>query len=150
MRRPVPPFLLVPALAAGLLLGSGRPSAAQQPSAPRDTVWWYVSSYQIEWPKMDSLVKLVRAYTLPTVAEAKKMGTLLDYRVLVHAYGSEYNYQIIRQYRRFEDIAHDTTVGAAARRLVPDPARMKEIQAAFNWVFGGGGHRDEIYREVRP
>ena len=148
MRRS--PLLAATAVASALLFRPGQVIVAQQMQAPRDTVWWYVSSYQLDWQKVDSLVKLTRAYTLPTATQAKRMGTLLDYRILVHAYGSEYNFQVIRQFRHFADISTDTSFAVAFRRTQPDSTRRSAIEDAFRWAFGDGTHRDEIYHEVRP
>jgi len=133
-----------------IVLFGPRPSvAAQERQAPRDTVWWQVSSFQVDGRKLDSLVKLVRTSTLPTVAEAKKMGTLLEYRILVRTFGSEYNFQIVRQFHHFSDIATDSSLTVAFRRIQPDAGRRAAIIDYFVSTLGQAQRRDEIYREVR-
>src|SRR5580765_3175745 len=62
------------ALALSLTALAASPSTAQ---APAQQAFWTVSYYQIDWPKVDSLTKLIKAYTFPTVEEAKKSGGLL-------------------------------------------------------------------------
>ncbi len=132
-----------------LLFGLCPQVEAQQMQAARDTVWWQVSSFQVDGRKLDSLVTLVRASTLATVAEAKKMGTLLEYRILVRAFGSEYNFQIVRQFHHFADIATDSSLTVAFRRVQPDAARRAEIIDYFRSALGEAQRRDEIYREIR-
>ncbi len=133
-----------------IVLFGPRPSVeAQGTRAPADTVWWQVSSFQVDGRKLDSLVKLVRASTLPTVAEAKKMGTLLEYRILVRAFGSEYNFEIVRQFHHFSDIATDSSLTVAFRRIQPDAARRAAIIEYFVSALGEARRRDEIYREIR-
>jgi hypothetical protein len=142
-------LLIFTALGATLLFAPHRPAAAQDTQAPQDTVWWQVSSFQVDGPKLDSLVKLVRVSTLATVTEAKKMGTLLEYRILVRAFGSEYNFQVVRQYRHFADIAADSSLTVAFRRVQPDAARRAAILEYFRTALGEARRRDEIYREIR-
>jgi|SRR5690348_9528517 len=136
-------------IGAIVLFGPRRSVVAQETQAPRDTVWWQVSSFQVDGRKLDSLVKLVRTSTLPTVAEAKKMGTLLEYRILVRTFGSEYNFQIVRQFHHFSDIATDSSLTVAFRHIQPDAGRRAAIIDYFVSTLGQAQRRDEIYREVR-
>ncbi len=46
------------------------------------------------------------------------------------------------------EAVQNSGIGAAYRELYPDEATREEINAAFNWAFGGGVHRDEFFREV--
>jgi len=89
-------------VASSLFLTAALPArlpAQQATSTPQ--VFWAVSYYQVDWPKVDRLMKLVRAYTLPTVDEAKKMGVLLDYRILIHDWAGRDNVVIMQKFSRF-------------------------------------------------
>ena len=121
-------------------------SVAQQATPPQPA--WTVAYYQVEWPKVDSLRKLVQTYTLPTVDEAKKAGTLLDYRMLIHHYAGRDNVVIMQKYSSWAAIDSDSSYGVAFRRLFPDSTKRKAINDGFTWAFGNGLHRDEIYGEV--
>lgn len=143
MRRAM---LALSSLVLALLLTVG--TAAAQEAPAHKTVYWTVSSFQIPFPKIDSLMRLTRAYTLPTVEEAKKAGTLLDYRVLIHAWAGRDNVVIMRAYNSWDAIRNDTTYGAAFRRLHPDSTERRTIGRAFNEIFGDGIHHDEIYQEI--
>jgi len=137
-----------PMLTAAALVLAVTGVAASRELQQQPAPYWYVSYYQVEWSKVDSLSKLVRAYTLPIVEEQKKLGTLLDYRILIHSHGSRDNVVIVRKLASWAAIDRDTTLQIAYRRVFPDSLKRKEINGAFNWVFAGGLHRDEIYREV--
>jgi len=134
---------------SALTLVAGVPArlmAQQAMTAPQ--TFWAVSYYQVDWPKVDSLTKLYQAYTLPTVDEAKKMGVLLDYRILIHAWAGRDNVVIMQKFSSFGAINSDTTFEAAFHRVVPDSTKRKVVNDAFNAIFGNGLHRDEIYAEV--
>jgi hypothetical protein len=121
-----------------------RPQAAQQQPA----AYWYLSYYQVDFPKVDSLARLVRTYTLPVVEEQKKLGALLDYRFLVHRHGGRDNVVIMRKVASWATIERDTTFQVAFRKVFPDSLKRREINAALQWAFAGGLHRDEIFSEV--
>ncbi|MBI1967433.1 MAG: hypothetical protein HYS40_05550 [Gemmatimonadetes bacterium] len=136
---------------AALLLGSGLVVAVglAQQQQQQDRVYWYVSAYQVSFDRVDSLTRLLRAHRLPVIEERKRMGTLLDERWLIHNYGDEYNVVRIGQFRTLTALVEDTTGQAAFRKVYPDSVQRAAISAAFNWVFAGAPHRDNIYREVR-
>jgi hypothetical protein len=122
-------------------------STGQQATSAQQA-FWTVSYYQVDWPKVDSLTKLLRAYTLPMVDEAKKSGGLLDYRILIHAWAGRDNVVIMQKYSSFGAIHCDSSLAVAFRRTVPDSAKRRVVQEAFDYAFGGGLHRDEIFTEV--
>ena len=132
----------------GLLVTTMAPREASTKAVHAPQTYWLVSYYEIDWPKVDSLTKLFKAYTLPTADEAKKQGVLLDYRIFIHSYAGRENVVIMQRFNSFGAIQADTSVNAAFRRLVPDASKRKTILDAFNSSFGGGLHRDEIYTEV--
>jgi len=133
------------ALALSLTAVAATRSAAQ---APAQQAFWTVSYYQVDWPKVDSLTKLFKAYTLPMVEEAKKSGGLLDYKILIHSWAGRDNVVIMQKFSSFAAIHSDTSMNVALRRIVPDSTKRKAVQNAFNWTVGNGLHRDEIYAEV--
>lgn len=119
--------------------------------APTPQHYVTVASYQVDFSKVDSLSKLVRAYSLPIADEAKKMGVLLEYRVLIHYYAGRDNVVILRKFNSWGAIQSDTSYNAAFRRLVPDSLKRRAINDAFSAIFGSNLHHDEIYAEVvRP
>lgn len=116
---------------------------------PKDeTPYWYVSSYKIAWEKADSLQTLVKLYTIPILAEVKKAGGLLDYKVLIHNTGDEYNVVIMSKYPSWAAIDKEAGWSAAFKMLEPDEAKRKKVYDTFNWVFDGSVHIDNIYTEV--
>lgn len=138
--------LLIPA--AGLIVWVGATSlrpAQQTDQAP----YWYVSTYSVDWRQVDSLQSLFRKYTLPIVEEAKKDGKLLDYKMLIHNMGNEWNVVLVRKYRSWDDI-DDPALGPAAQKVFPDSAQRARVNAAFAEIYQGGAHRDFIYQEVTP
>ena len=134
------------ALALSLTAVVASRSTAQQTRPPQE-VYWSVSYYQVDWPKVDSLMKLIRAYTLPQVDEAKKLGGLMDYRILIHYMAGRDNVVIMQKYSSWAAV-HDTTMAVAERRILPDSTKRHAVEAAFRSILGGGLHRDEIYTEV--
>jgi len=99
---------------------------------------------------VDSLNKLVQAYTLPIAQEQKKLGVLLDFKLLIHAHGGRDNVVFVRKLASWAAVEGDTTFGVAFRRVFPDSLKRVQIQAGFAWALGHTLHHDEIYREVLP
>lgn len=110
--------------------------------------FWYVSQYQVDFRKIDSLQKLLRTYQIPLAEEARKAGVLLDEKWMIHHTGTEYNVLHLRHLRNWEAINGDTTVGNARRRLWPDSGRRADINRAFAEIYGAAPHRDAIYVPV--
>lgn len=129
-------------LLAGFALGQTQP---QQPQG-----YWYVSEFRVDFRLVDSLQKMLRAYTLPVNREAHRSGDFLEERWLFHHTGDEYNVMRMRRFRTWDAIQNDTSFGAAFRRQFPDSARRAAINAAFTGVFQAAPHRDGIYTELAP
>ncbi len=106
--------------------------------------WIYITSHKIPWSRIDSLTKLNKLY--PVIAKAKENGTLLDYHMIVHQYGDEYNVLVVRVYESWESLGEGSGFGAAFEELEPDEERRAEVNAGYNWVFDGTVHKDNIYR----
>ena len=118
---------------------------AEEPEAP----WVYMSSYKIPWSRVDSLTKLNKLY--PIVAKAIENGTILDYHMIVHHTGNEYNVVIVRIEESWEQMGDGGGFGAAFRELEPDEDRRAEVTAGYDWVFADTEHVDNIYRVMeRP
>ncbi len=116
---------------------------------PKDeTPYWYVASYKIAWEKVDSLQSLIKLYTIPISVEVKKSGGLLDYKVLIHHTGGEYNVVIMSKYPSWAAIDKEIGWGDAFKKIEPDKAKQKEVSDAFSWIFEGSVHIDNIYKEV--
>ncbi len=108
--------------------------------------WIYISSYKIPWSRVDSLTKLVALYPVPD--KAMENGTVMDYHMIVHHTGDEYNIVIVNVYESWESMGESNGFGAAFEDLEPDEERRAEVNAGFNWVFADTEHHDNIYREM--
>ena len=134
---------------AGLLLAVPTDVRAQdgdEAEAP-EAHWIYMTAYKIPWSRVDSLNKLNKLY--PVVAKAKENGTVLDYHMLVHHTGGEYNVVIVNVYESWEAMGEGNGFDAAFEELEPDEERRVEVNAGYGWVFNNTDHRDNIYREMK-
>ncbi len=126
--------------------------AQEEPDAPekqkKETPYWYVSSFKIPWEKVDSLQKLIKMYTIPTLVEVKKIGRLLDYHILIHNTGDEYNVVIMSKFSSWEALDKGAGWTEASKVVEPDEEKRKKVSEAFNWVFEGSVHKDNIYSEA--
>jgi hypothetical protein len=68
---------------------------------------------------------------------------------LIHAWGGEHNVLNITTWKSWAAM-EDTALGfgAATREVYPDSVQRKRINNAFQWVFEGQPHVDNIYRKV--
>ena len=130
-------FLLPPLLFALLA-----PSTAAAQSYVTTT------AHRVPFERVDSLRKLLKE-NQRVVAEAKRLGGILDDVWLIHAWGGEYNVVEMTTWKSWAAI-EDTTLGieAATRKVYPDSVARKKIDDRFNWVFQGVSHVDNIYRKV--
>jgi hypothetical protein len=119
-----------------------------QGTQTKDQAYWYVSSYKVAWSKVDSLKTLVKMYTGAMIAQAKKMGRILDYRLLTHHTGGEYNVIIMVKYPSWEAMGKGAGFGEAYKAIEPDAAKRKAVWDTFNWVFENPVHVDNIYTEA--
>src|SRR4026208_2451799 len=94
-------------------------SPGQQAAPPKET-YWTVAYYQVDWPKVDSLTKLFRTYTLPLVDEVKKSGGLLDYRILIHNMAGRDNVVIMQKFSSWSAIHDSDAIFQAAIRRIQD------------------------------
>src|SRR5215210_286382 len=110
----------------------------------------YVSTtaFRVPFTRMDSLQKLLKA-TKAVTQEAKRRGGVVDDVWLIHAWGGEQTVLNITTWKSWAAM-EDTTLGfdAATRKVYPDSTQRKRINDAFQWVFEGQTHEDNIYRKV--
>ena len=123
------------------------PSLIAQDTEKEDTPYWYVSYYKVDWAKIDSIKTMIKEYTLPTVEEAKKLGTLLDYKVLIHHTGDQHNVVIMMKYPSW--VAIDEFSFAEPFKIIePDKEKRKKAYATMFRLFPSENHYDNIYTEV--
>jgi hypothetical protein len=113
-----------------------------------ETPYWYTSSIKIPWPKMDSLQQLYKLYTIPILEEEKKNGNILDYHILIHHTGDEYNVVTMTKFPSWTAIAEGVSFAQLLEKFVPDKDKRDEIEAAFSSIRSGYYHKDNIYIEV--
>ena len=130
--------LIVPALLLSLLT----------PSIGVAQSYVTTTAHRVPFERVDTLRKLLKE-TRPVLAEAKRLGGVLDDMWLIHAWGGEHNVVQMTTWKSWAAIA-DTTVGfdAATRKVYPDSAARKKINDRFNWVFQGVAHIDNIYQKL--
>lgn len=106
------------------------------------------AAYRVPFERVDSLRKLLKE-TKPLLAEAKRLGGIVDDVWLIHAWGGEYNVVEMTTWKSWAAI-EDTTLGfgAASKKVYPDSAARKRIDDRFAWVFQGVSHIDNIYQRV--
>ena len=133
---------------AGLLLAMPTDVRAQDGDETEEAepAWIYMSSWKIPFSRVDSLSKLVKLYPIPE--KAIENGALLDYHMIVHHTGNEYNMVIVSVYESWESMGEGNGFGAAFRELEPDEDRRAEFNAGLQWVFSDAEHVDNIYREM--
>lgn len=112
-----------------------------------DTPYWYVSYYNVDWAKMDSIETMIKEYTLPAVEEAKKMGTLLDYKVLIHHTGDQHNLVLMMKYPSWAAI-DEFSFTESFKIIEPDEEKRKKAYATMNRLIPYENHYDNIYTEV--
>jgi hypothetical protein len=130
--------LILPALLLSLLT----------PSIGAAQSYVTTTAHRVPFDRVDSLRKLLKE-TRPVLAEAKRLGGVLDDIWLIHAWGGEYNVVNMTTWKSWAAI-EDTTLGfgAATRKVYPDSVARKKINDRFNWVFQGVSHVDNIYQKV--
>jgi hypothetical protein len=106
------------------------------------------TAHRVPFDRVDSLRKLLKE-TKPVLAEAKRLGGIVDDVWLIHAWGGEYNVVEMTTWKSWAAI-EDTTLGfgAASKKVYPDSAARKRIDDRFAWVFQGVSHVDNIYYKV--
>ena len=112
-----------------------------------ETPYWYVTQWQIAWPRVDSLISLEKQYS-PQIREAvgPEETNLLDRKVLIHDTGTKWNVMIMNKYSSWSAIRDDPPVNVMERVFPGEEG--EEISEAYGWVFEGATHYDAIYIEA--
>jgi len=113
-----------------------------------EVAYWYTSSIKIPWPKIDSLQQLYKLYTIPIMEEAKKNGSILDYHILIHHTGDEYNVVTMTKFPSWAAINEGASTRQYLEKFIPEKEKRDEILAAFRSILSGYYHIDNIYTEV--
>jgi len=135
--------IVVAVIVLGFMLGgAGQAYAQEEEGAERP--WVYASFYKVPWERVDSLTALQKLY--PWAEKAVEMGHILDFKMLVHHTGDEYNIVVMTFFPSWEAIDEGAWWGDVFEALEPDAERRAEVNDGFNWVLGGFKHYDNIYR----
>lgn len=136
-------------LAIGFVLVASHGLAAQEmEQEEEEQAYWHVQLYQIPWERVDSLQTLTERYTDQVVAGAKEAGSILDFKVLIHNMGDEYNVVEMTKYPSWAAIEEGRGFGAVAEELW-DEEQREAIIDGFSWVYeGNNAHKDLIYTEA--
>ena len=83
------------------------------------------------------------------LAQAKRLGGILDDQWLIHSWGGEYTVLQVTTWKSWAAIT-DTMTGfdAATRKAFPDSIARKKLNDRFEWVFQGVTHVDNIYTKA--
>ena len=112
------------------------------------TPYWYVTYQKVQWSRVDSLQKLITKYTVPIVAQAKKNGSILDFKILIHHTGSANNVVRMIKYPSWAAINEGPGFQKAFEEIEPDKAKRDAANESFSWVFEGSTHTDTIYTDA--
>ena len=119
-----------------------------QEEEKKEVPYWYVMSSKIPWERVDSLTTLVKQYTIPIAKEAIKTGTLLDFKILLHHTGGEYNVVIMRKFPSWDAIDDGGGMQTAAEKVFPDKELRDKINGGFAWIYKETTHIDNIYVDI--
>ncbi len=130
--------LLVPVVLLSLLV----------PSIGAAQTYVTTTEHRVPFERVDSLRKLLKE-DAPAMAEAKRMGGIIDNMWLLHRWAGEYTAVQVTTWKSWASI-EDTTLGLAAarRKVVPDSAARRKYNDRLDWVFEGVPHTDNIYIKV--
>ena len=121
-----------------------------QDKEKKETSYWYVSYSKVTGAKVDSLVNFSKKYLIPIAEETKKKGTILDYKMLIHHTGTEYNVVYMVKYPSFSTMEYGIAgwLLPTFKEMEPDKEKQMAFRAAQQYVTDGFIHYDEIYWEV--
>jgi hypothetical protein len=129
---------LLPALVLSLLT----------PSVGAAQTFVSTTAHRVPFERLDTLRALLKE-TRGVLAQAKRLGGILDDVWLIHAWGNEYTAVEVTTWKSWAAIT-DTTVSidAAFRKVYPDSVAREKLTKRFEWVFQGVSHVDNIYQKV--
>lgn len=117
-----------------------------QDKEKEDTSYWYVMYAKIAFTKTDSLVKFRNDYVKPVIAEAKKKGTILDNKLLLHHTGGEYTAVFMTKFPSWAAM-EGSWMNDALKAIEPDEEKRKVFWDTWWYLVDGFIHYDEIYTE---
>ena len=120
-----------------------------QDEGKEDNIYWKIAHYNVDERKIDSLKVLEEKYYIPIIAEAKKMGLLLESVLLIKETGNEYNVVIIDKYPSWAAIEKNRGWETAHKAIEPDKKKRDAVNAAYDWVFDGAKDKySDLYYEA--
>jgi len=134
-----------------MLVFMPRPAIGQEPEAvpqPYDEsgVWVYASYMKVPWSRIDSLMVLQHGTAPAWREKAIEMGCFLDWQMLIHHTGSEYNVVYLTTYDSWEHLTPGRGCGNTAwQEVMPDSTARAAVEAGLQWVHDEYKHYDEIY-----
>ncbi len=102
-----------------------------------DNIYWKIIHYKVDETKVDSLKILEEKYYKPIIAEAIKMGLLLESVLLIRETGNEYNVVVINKYPSWAAIEKIRDWEIAHKAIEPDKKKRDAVNEAYEWVFDG-------------
>lgn len=117
-----------------------------QDKEKEDIPYWYVMYTKVAFAKMDSLVKFRNEFVVPIIAEAKKQGSILDNKLLLHHTGTEYTVVFMIKYPSWCAI-EGNWMNDALNAIEPDKDKRKVFWDTQSYLLDGFIHYDEIYTE---
>ena len=113
------------------------------------TVHWEIVQYHVDRAKIDSLKILEETYYTKIVAEAKRLGFLIDSAMLIMKFGDdEYNVVEVNKYPSWAAIDDNFGWEGAFKSVEPDKKKRDEIRDAYRWLFEGKDRKSAIYYEA--
>ena len=114
-----------------------------------NNVHWEIVQYHVDRAKIDSLKTLEETYYTKIVAEAKRLGFLIDSAMLIMKFGdAEYNVVEVNQYPSWAAIDKNLGWEKAFKSVEPDKKKRDEIHDAYRWLFEGKDRKSAIYYEA--
>ncbi len=117
-----------------------------QDKEKEDTTYWYVMHVKFDFTKTDSLKKWRNEYVIPIIKEAKKKGTILDNKLLLHHTGGEYTVVIMTKFPSWAAM-EENWMNNALKTIEPDKGKRKVFWDTWFYLFDEFIHYDEIYTE---
>jgi hypothetical protein len=114
----------------------------------KETPYWLITYYKVDPTRIDSLVKLEKEYGIPIFEEAKKRGTLLKRKLLIHKISSDYNVILMEKYPSWAATGERVGNDAAFAAIEPNNEKRFRVYSGYIWVFNNATHYDEIFIEA--
>ena len=116
------------------------PLNAQEKEMP----YWEITQYHVDRAKLDSLKTLEGEYYTKIVAQAKKMGLIMDSVLLIMRVGdTEYNVIEINKCASWDKLNFEWE--EAFKIVEPDKQKRDKVHAAYRWFLEGKERKSAIY-----